>query len=116
MFDPTLPVQTRGGRPARIIATDAKGLYPIIALIANTDGTERLRRVAETGKDLYAADETPHDLVNVPPPEVVRYINMGHAYETVEGARKSSKFAWPILKVVRRADELVSAEIVATGE
>lgn len=32
-FDPTKPVQTRDGRKARIICTDAKGVLPIIALV-----------------------------------------------------------------------------------
>lgn len=34
-FDPTKPVRTKAGEPARIIATDAKSERPIIALIDN---------------------------------------------------------------------------------
>lgn len=32
-FDPTKPVQTRDGRKARIICTDKKGAYPIVAVV-----------------------------------------------------------------------------------
>jgi len=37
-FDPSKPVQTRDGLPARIICTDAKCDFPIIGLITIMNG------------------------------------------------------------------------------
>ena len=42
MFDPTKPVQTRGGYPARIICTDRKNDWPIIALVTDQNGREAM--------------------------------------------------------------------------
>lgn len=71
-FDPTKPVQTRDGRKARIICTDAK-IYasrPIIYLIENESG-EVWNTCDKDGKAGYREN----DLVNVPE-HVVRYVNI----------------------------------------
>jgi len=39
-FDPTKPVQTRDGRKARILYTDIKSGYPIVALTTEPGGVE----------------------------------------------------------------------------
>lgn len=64
-FDPTKPVETRDGRKARIICTDAnQPLGPIVALVTMYDGTEEPL--------VYHADGTyiklvgKDDLVNAP--------------------------------------------------
>ena len=40
--NPTRKVMTRDGRKVRILCIDAKGYYPIIALVENFDGTAEI--------------------------------------------------------------------------
>lgn len=63
-FDPSKPVMTRDGRPARIICTDRKGEYPILALIDDNDGFEGIAIYFANGKN--RTKDTPNDLVNAP--------------------------------------------------
>lgn len=66
-FDPTKPVKTRDGRPARIICTDARNrVYPVIALVV-TDGNERPEMFTHRGKFYEGlAGNDPKDLINIP--------------------------------------------------
>lgn len=67
-FDPTKPVQTRDGRPARIICTDAKHSDPtfkIWALIPNKNGNETPYPFAADGS-WGGHFNNQMDLVNVP--------------------------------------------------
>jgi hypothetical protein len=41
-LDLTKPVQTRDGRPARIICTDRVGNFPVVALVPRKDGIEHI--------------------------------------------------------------------------
>lgn len=64
-FDPTKPVQTRGGRKARIIATDAKGPYPIVALVDSGCSHESAESYTNDGR--YFDDDVEKnklDLIN----------------------------------------------------
>lgn len=73
-FDPTKPVQTREGRPARILTTEGEGTYPIFATIVNSRGTKLTTSFTVDG--LRYADEIDElDLVNIPEPETV-YFNV----------------------------------------
>jgi hypothetical protein len=66
-FDPTKPVQTRDGRPARILCTDrASPLYPIVALVRTEKGGEVSHYVTETGQSWRDEQESGSDLVNIP--------------------------------------------------
>jgi len=65
-FDPTKPVQTRDGRPARVICADARGGWPIIALIGVSEGCEETSRHLEDGAYNRAAPQSRRDLINVP--------------------------------------------------
>lgn len=65
-FDFTQPVRTRDGRPARIVCTNARGRYPIVALVAAKDGTESPISFTAAGR-LVEGDEDDLDLVNIPP-------------------------------------------------
>jgi len=63
-FDPKKPVQTRDGRPARIVCRDAKGSYPIVAMI-EIDGEEQPKTYTADGKfDRFGG--LPLDLINIP--------------------------------------------------
>jgi hypothetical protein len=64
-FDPTKPVATRDGRPARIVCSDRKGGAPIIALVTNPDGTEGAFFFHPNGQSILFRN-SPHDLVNIP--------------------------------------------------
>ncbi len=65
MLDFNKPVQTRDGRPAKIVSTNLAGLYPIGLIVTNKDGTESFDTVDLRGR-AYAPEETPGDLVNTP--------------------------------------------------
>ena len=65
-FDPTKSVQTRDGKPARIICTDAKNAdgRPMIVLVEVPKGHETAISYAANGR--YAAEKHDFDLINVP--------------------------------------------------
>lgn len=65
-FDLTQPVRTRDGRPARIVCTDARGPYPIIALITWADGTEKAMSFTAAG-DFTESGRDTLDLLNISP-------------------------------------------------
>jgi hypothetical protein len=68
LFDPKKPVQTRNGRPARILCADAKGAFPIIALLTMSDGSEAVNIYYAEGnvRSPHESAIHPFDLVNVP--------------------------------------------------
>lgn len=65
------PVRERGpgGRPARIIATDGKGDYPVVALIDN--GTVEFARSFTRDGHVFMNSVSPSDLVNILKPTTV---------------------------------------------
>lgn len=71
-FDPTKPVQTRDGRPARIICTDSKCNYsgvpqPIVAEVQVHNSSEfTLTTHNETGHLWPDCRPSGNDLVNIP--------------------------------------------------
>lgn len=64
-FDPTKPVKTRDGRPARIVATDARSDYPVVALVEDNHGHEVIRSFTARGQVVDYGTAS-HDLVNIP--------------------------------------------------
>jgi hypothetical protein len=74
-FDPTKPVQTRDGKPARIICTDyeSPGGFPIIALVKSGIVEYPQAYKADGGCSFNGICET--DLINVPT-KAVRWINI----------------------------------------
>ena len=72
--NPSQKVVTRDGRNVRIICTDAKGNFPIIALVETHNGTETVLRLKEDGhfyndtkdsRDLFFATEKQEGWINV---------------------------------------------------
>ena len=72
--NPSRKVITRDGRDARIICTDAKGNFPIIALVETHNDTEVALRLKEDGhfynfaedsRDLFFATEKQERWVNI---------------------------------------------------
>lgn len=67
LFDPTKPVKTRSGSPARILATDLQGGRPIVAAVMGLDGGETLYRYGADGLHFSASRElNALDLINPP--------------------------------------------------
>lgn len=76
-FDPTKPVQTRDGRKARIICTDAPGLHPLVALVSNCVAPEEgepntVFRYKADGKGAPLNCATHLDLINIPEKHTLR--------------------------------------------
>ena len=69
-LDLTKPVQTRDGRPVRILATDLRSEYPVTGIISHP-GYDEVETWTLDGA-FVSSDEHPDDLVNVPV-EVRRY-------------------------------------------
>jgi len=73
-FDPSKPVQTRDGRPARILCTDVKNdQFPICAAFWR-NGVELADLFARDGK-FYSDHECNSDLINIPEKRV-GYVNV----------------------------------------
>jgi hypothetical protein len=74
MLDLSKPVQTRDGRPVRIICTDATPDYPIVGVV----GSEflHIRCWWGSGQSVRSSIDQDTDLINVPPPEVVTFMNV----------------------------------------
>ena len=88
------PVCTRNGRKARIVCTNRKHLYPIVALIECGDGEEMIAAYSNEGKteiyetkgeDLMMLPEKHEGWVNVFKTSIVSY-NVGCLYSTKEEA------------------------------
>lgn len=73
MLDINKPVQTRDGKPARILCTDKKGNLPILALFGEDDRVGVYTMYGDFAENLGL--EHPLDLINVPEKHV-RYINV----------------------------------------
>ena len=65
LANPNRKVVTRDGRNIRIICTDAKGNFPIIALVEIYNGNETVLRLKENGR-FYDDTENSSDLFFVP--------------------------------------------------
>lgn len=71
MFDPTKPYKCRDSRPARIIATDLKGDYPLAVVSELTPNEEYVYRVNLNGSACPRYRENDEDLVNISEEEAV---------------------------------------------
>lgn len=121
-LDITKPVQTRDGRPVRILCTDKKGNYPVVGLVTNNDGSETVNSYRHDGV-YYSAGVSDADLVNAPERKE-RWLNMyppslGHSvypeFCTVRTA--ADKQAGPnrigILHIVYEDDKVISTSYTA---
>ena len=92
--NPTKKVITRDGRSARIICTDAKGNFPIIALVKTYNGSETVLRLKENGRfyndtenssDLFFAPEKKEGWINLF--KINSAMTIGEVYNTEEEAK-----------------------------
>ena len=63
--NPDRHIVTRDGKDVRIICTDAKGNFPIIALVKTYNGSETVLRLKENGR-FYNDTENSRDLFFAP--------------------------------------------------
>jgi hypothetical protein len=112
-FDPTKPVQTRDGRPARILATDIDDKFgKIAAAFRSKDGSKEFVDVFDKdGRAMPGGTETAHDLVNVPK-RTEWFVNLGDSYANLDGARSRWPDDFVVLRVTLEDDKFVSAEPV----
>lgn len=93
-FDPTKPVQTRDGLPARILAADLKGRYPIVAVIGE-GSNESVYCFAASGE--YPGSQLGYkDLVNIPEKRIYeRWVNTypSGREETYQSRRHADSYA-----------------------
>ena len=74
-LDPTKPVQTRGGKPVRILCADrADSAYPIVGLVMLESGYEEPEWWMPDGS-CYQNGSSDEDLINVPEKHVM-YFNV----------------------------------------
>lgn len=109
-FDPSKPVQTRDGRPARVHATDMCGEHSILATRWN-DSAWIEHRCTKEGICWVGKLDHNLDLINVPPPKVKRdfWLNIPsgdwgkhYAYDNENAARKAVagvQHCWKTVKV-----------------
>lgn len=65
-IDLNKPLQTRDGRPVRILATNLKGVYPVAGVVAAEDGTETVHGFCLDGSFYAPGDPDRFDLQNIP--------------------------------------------------
>lgn len=63
VFNPSKPVRTRDGKAVRVIATDRKGQYSIVALVGPT---EEIHTYRADGRYWTALGDSSFDLLNIP--------------------------------------------------
>lgn len=76
-LDITKPVRTRDGRPVRVLCTDKKGNFPIVALITDGNEKETVCTYNTEGHYYSSGGVCDADLVNVPE-RVERWLNIYH--------------------------------------
>ena len=103
--NPNRKVVTRNGRSARIICTDAKGNYPIVALIEE-GGYDNALSYTKDGK-LYAGESNVYDLFFAPEKHE-GWVNVyrdfddmmcGSVFATEEDAKCNAKTAIATVKI-----------------
>ena len=58
LINPNKKIITRDGRSARIICTDAKGNFPVVALVEIYNGAENVFRLEENGHFYYDTEDS----------------------------------------------------------
>jgi hypothetical protein len=120
MLDLSKPIQTRDGKPARVIATDLKGTDNIIALIDYGE-TESIGVRLRDGRS-NTEEEMASDLINVPPERTERFFFIYTSAEEAHMVERPARDAAvlletlsndrPVVKVVFEDGEYVGAELV----
>ena len=105
--NPSRKVMTRDGRNVRIVCTDVKGAFPIVALIENSDGSnETAYKFKKNGYFLDSDDDYLLDLFFVPEMHegwVNIYKDNDHIYSSMD-----------VFKTKEKAEALSCRSCIAT--
>lgn len=121
--------KTRMGRPARIIATDLSGDYPLAVAIMNIHGIENVYKYAVDGK-YHIGDIHDLDLVDVEAKRTTRYypLMMGNnffvstvGFPTLDRLLNTAPSifvadVWGVVAIISEDDKVVDVQHVANAE
>lgn len=126
--DLSKPVQTRDGRPARVVSEKGIGAFPVLAVVVAEDGSEHMGRFTPAGNVMLAPGQSVDDLVNVPEESVeYRTIRMkpggdlhvgavrAHTVEAAQSLKVPSSLGWVwdgIVKITTVEDHIVHMEFL----
>ena len=106
-LDLTKPIQTRDGRAVRILASDVKGTYPLVAAVTRRN-TNREAVEAYTIEGRFLNNrENPLDLINLPPPRESVFFNLGNGLSALKTAAEWHK-GWAVVEVQVEGDKIVN--------
>ena len=97
--NPKRKIVTRNGENVRIICTNAKGNFPIIALVETHNSTEAVLRLKENGhfyndtkdsRDLFFSPEKKEGWINLFKDSDIKYVGY-KIFESKEEAEKAGK-------------------------
>lgn len=118
-LDITKPVQTRDGKPARIVCTDMKGTFPVVALVTQKSGNEVVNSYDSNGVYHTFSGKSDNDLVNIPerverwlnvyPPRVLHLVETQYEKSLSDANSVASMDRIGILHFVYENDKVVSA-------
>lgn len=86
-FNSREPVQKRDGRKARIIGWDAKGVFPLTALVEVSNGGEEPETFTVQGSFYNGVLEDGMDLINVPKPPTIHKVQIWLAVSQLNDVR-----------------------------
>lgn len=120
MFDPKEPVQTRDGKKASIVSTTVT--EPFVSggtrlrgqtIAAVVEGDQEIKYFYPSGRFL-SGQEVGCDLINVPQTagRDVSFVSDGDAYTSFEACLAREGTEYPIFKIVREGNKIVSCEVV----
>jgi hypothetical protein len=107
-FDPTKPVRQRNGREARILATDCRADYPIVAEILRGDGAWTLHFFQRDGRAICFPETS---LVNIP--ERVSWFVVVRKSEGMTRFTKEKEQSYSVngtIELIFEGDEFIEAK------
>jgi hypothetical protein len=114
VLDLTRPLQTRDGRKARLLATDLKGPFPLLAALDY--GSHEGFRIYYSDGRLSSMHTSEYDLINVPElhPDLrgpcTRFFSFDDSYRNL-GAAKGINLDLPVLEVQIHDGVLTHAKV-----
>ena len=92
--------KTRSGLPVRIVATDIKSPYPVVAALLVSCDVEIIRSYTDTGEFLLGDTNHPNDLIEVTPYDDFKEDDLCVVWEITESkefryfSHEKSSIAW----------------------
>lgn len=103
-LDWTKPLQTRGGRAARVLGRVRSDKYPVVVAVYSDTGMECVGVYTEDGSLYVGGTDDPLNIINVPPAPVYGYARVFEAKEkTADGEGPWFGPTMPTLQDVRNS-------------